>query len=1088
MLIPFLEKALHRPIGVSVIFVAGIVLGIFAILNMPLEVLPSVDYPRLYIETIWPGASPPMIEAEVTSLIEGEISQVRGIRKIKSYSEVGRSRIEVHLQRHTDVDYIRFFIQEKLSYLMEHFPPMVHPPRIYKYVPEEFKTMDFLSYHVVGPYHDARLREIAWREIAPVLRSIPGIAGVDVRGGRIRQIEILFDESQLRKWDLRPADIQRAIEEANLTRTLGHFVQGQQKIRLVVSQYLPEVKSIETLPILYRNGLMLRIKDVATVRDTLSPPYSIMRINGQETVLITLEREPGSNTIEVADRVYRIVERLQRQLPEGVKLIKEDDQSIEIRKNLRSLFYRASFSFLVVLLVLSLFIRDVYLTLLVQFSILVSVLCTLFILFLFNVSLNLITLAGLALGFGVLVDNSIVVSENILRLREQGASRLQACKVGVQEVFPPVLASTLTTVFALVPFLYFMEELRLYYLPFALTVSASLLVSMIVSFLFIPVAMFQLWKKLMVSRQTTDPSSAFGLISAITAGYRKVLQTGLRHPVMVVLLVVWLFGLPFWMLPDSIEMREDDPAIKNLAASAYNAVMNHPWMVSLRPYLNHLLGGAYYLFYQYVNRWEIWRWGEETRVQVYARLPSGTAIEETEKIARLLERTIQGEEGIDQLRTTIYPDFISMKITFLPQYEFSIVPFVVKEKLIIRATRIGNAVISVFGYGPGFTSGAQGISFMNRLVISGYNYADLERFSDRIKQELEKYPRVQNVRTDLIRRFMPSEVWEMGLRLHYGGMVQYASSGLEVITQLQPYLTMNLFRQRIRIGQQEVAYALQAQAYQGFQFQQLNHLQIMNRFGQPVRLGSMATLYRHRIPPVIEREDQQYYRIIAFDYLAPFQFAQRFVENFLKTVKLPAGYQIQQEQFGWMVSDKRTRNILFVLLLALVLMYMVLAGLYESFSYPFIIFLILPLSLIGVFLIYYLGDFTFSSSSYIGLIFMFGIILNNSILLLDHINTYRLRYPQWSFHQVLIQASAERVRPILMTSTTTILGLLPILIFQIGDSRDVWYNLAISTIGGLMAGTVLGLICIPVFALLFYRVRGWIRSAFSQSSGSVSSK
>ena len=1080
MLINLLQQALHRPIAVSVMFFSGIFLGVFAMLNMPLEVLPSVDYPRLYIQTIWPGASPSMIEAEVTSLIEGEISQIKGIQKIKSYSEVGRSRIEVYLQRHMDVDYIRFFIQEKLSSLMERLPPMVHPPRIYKYVPEELKTTNFMSYHIVGPYNDARLREIARRQIVPVLRSIPGVAGIEVRGGRHRQIEVLFDEARLKKWGLKPAHIQQVMEAANMTRTLGHFVEGQQKIRVVVSHHLPDIKSIEDLPIFYRNGVVLRIRDVASIRDTLSPPHSIMRINGQETVLIALEREPGSNTIQVADRVYQVVEQLQQRLPEGVKLLKEDDQSIEIRENLRSLFYRASFSFLVVLMVLSLFIRDVHLTLLVQFSILVSVLCTLFILFLLNISLNLVTLTGLALGFGILVDNSIVVSENILRLHEQGASRLQACRMGMQEVFPPVLASTLTTILALLPFLYFMEELRLYYLPFAITVSTALLVSMMVAFVFIPVMIYQLWGKLTVHRRTPPASIPSGATRIPLAFYRKFLDAGLRHPVKVVLLVVWLFGLPFWMLPDSIEIREKGSFIKGMAASAYNGVMTHPWMKAVRPYLNHFLGGAHYLFYRYVNRWEIWRWGEETRVQVYARLPSGTAIEETEKIARLLERTIAGEEGIDQLRTAIYPDFISLKVTFLPQYEFSITPFLVKEKLIIRATRIGNAVISVFGYGPGFTSGTPGISFMHRLLISGYNYADLERFSLQIKEELETFPRVRNVRTDMTRRFMPSDVWEMGLRVRLGDLVPYAASGTEVIQQLQPYLSMNVYRQRIRIGNQEVAYTLQARAYQQFQFQQLNQLQIFNRFHQPIRLGSIATLYRHRVPPIIEREDQQYYRIIAFDYLAPFQFAQRFVENFLKTVQLPPGYRIQQEQYVWLETDKRTRNILFVLLLALIFMYMVLAGLYESFSYPFIIFFILPLALIGVFLIYYLGDFTFSSSSYIGLIFMFGIILNNSILLLDHIHTYREKYPEWSFRRVLIQASEERVRPVLMTSATTILGLLPILLFQVGDSKDVWYNLAISTIGGLMAGTPLGMICVPVFALLFYRIRTMLRNTLRQ--------
>lgn len=828
-----IHKCLQRPIATTVLFTAVVLAGGFAALNLPLEILPSVDFPRLYIQTAWPGASPPAVEADLTSMIEGELSTVNGISKIRSESTQGFSSIEVELLPEADVDYLRFAIQEKLSFVIEKLPLQAHPPRIIKYVPEEIKTSRFMSYHITGPYSDARLRQLALKRIRPLLNSIPGVAGVEVIGGRERQIQIVFDDERLRAFQIFPTDIQTALQEANLTRSLGSLMAPHQKQLITLRQEVRSLHDIETIPVKKANNRLILLRDIARVADTLSPAYSLQRINGQPTILIQIEKEPQTNILTVANQVYGVVSSLQTKLPEGIRLIREDDQSIAIRENLRQLFYRALFSFLVIFLVLTLFMRYLRLAVLIQASIIVSVFFTLLLMFIFHYSLNIITLAGLALGFGILVDNAIVVLENIYRYQTQSPGRLtvETTVMATGEVAMPLIASTLTTLAALLPFLYFLAELQLYYTPFAIIVSLALTASLLVAFFLIPTLAYQ----------------GLGKISLLPANH------------------------------EAAESR----------AAGLRVTLSSKW----------------------------------------------------EKIAFIYRKILR--KALTHPRLT--------------------------------------------------------------LLLSQY-----------------------------------------------------------------------LYRQRLRIGWEEVPYAIISQRYEGFQFYQLPHLRLRNVLQQEVRLEALGRLTHQRVSPLIERENQTYYKVIAFDYLAPYRFSREFVEDFVKNTAAPTGFSLKSMEFRW--EDKETQNITLILLLALLLMYMVLAGLYESFSYPLLIFLIIPLSLVGVFLAYYLTDTTFNQAAYIGVIFLMGIVVNNGIILLDRVNQLKYHGNFDSMMELLLAAGSERLRPILMTTFTTIAGLLPLLLLSDQNNpQDIWYTLSLSTIGGLASATVLGLLVLPVLVLCLEKIRVALR-------------
>ena len=1066
MLEKLINKFIHRPVAVAVTFASIFIAGIFAAFNMPLEIIPSLDYPKLYINTVWHGASSQAVEAYVTSLIEGEITTVRGVKNIKSFSYKGFSQVQVDLQPDADVDFTRFCIQEKISFLIDKLPGGTLPPRILKYIPEKLKTEKFMSYYLSGTQSDAYLRNLALKKICPVINSIPGVAGSEVIGGRERQVQILFDEKALQKDHLSVQSLYRALKAANYSLSVGQIIESGSKWQILLHQNISSLHELENLPLKFENQHWVLIRDVAVVKDTLSPPFSLQRINGKSTILIEIQREPQYNTIKVADRVYETIRQLQQTLPHGVQLIKEDDQNTMISRNIKELFSRAGFIFVTIFLILTFFLRRFRYAILIQSSILLTVLFTLLCLFLFRISLNMITLAGLALGFGILVDNSIIVLENMRRKFEKNEPLHTVCVKGAAEIFLPVAASTLTTIAALFPFLFLMEEVRIYYEPFAVTVSLALAASLPVAFLFVPTIHYSWLNKKERFIIPYNTAKKFKTLSVLEKIYTKLITSALKQPWLTLVLTILLFGIPFWKVPSSIDIPEDSGKIKKVFIQSYNALMGSVIMEKSRPYLDHLLSGSIYLFYRYVDRDEIWRWDDKTYIQVFFRLPSGTAIEETDQITQTLEKTISGQDGIRQIRTRVYPHYAYMEVFFTSSAEKSAIPFLAKEKLISRAVRIGNASISVSGYGTGFHSGGEEFSLQNRLLLTGYNYHDLVEFAAEIKKKLEAHPRVRDVQTELTRRYYRSDVFENNLRLNYDDIFGNNLTATEAVLQLQPFLSDYLYHQWLRVGWEEVPFSIKTREFSQFQLFQLNKLPLKNRSGQEIKLSSFSSIMQRPVSPVIERENQQYYSVIAFDYLAPFKYTRNFIENFLANISLPPGYAIKSMKTFWWGSEKKI-SITLILIFALIFMYMVLAGLYESFSYPFLIFLIIPLSLIGVFLIYYFTDTTFDQSAYIGVIFLFGIVINNAIIMLDRINRLKLSKRFSSFKELLIQAGLDRLRPILMTTFTTIGGLLPILLIGSKENvRDIWYTLSLSTVGGLLSATILGLVVLPVLVFL----------------------
>jgi len=1008
-----IRLSVTRPIAVAMFSLIILLTGLFSMLKLPLELTPDVDFPRLSITTYWPDSSPEMVEAFVTSPLEAAVNTVSHIHKISSVSEQGQSVIDLEFVRGTDMNFTAMDLNEKISLVREELPYGAFEPQISKYVPKAFQTNRFFSLRLTGNYSIQELRRIGLERIAPALMSVEGVTHVDVIGGQDRVIEIIVDQKAIKLYHITLEQIRSKLLQMGYRQSVGVIYQGSTRINLMVDTPLDKISQIENAVLLKRGSAIIRIKDVASVRDTYGRPRSISRINGFPAIVVNVEREAGSNIVEVVDRIMAKLKILEKKLPHGLTMIVDNDQSIPIRNNLRSLGQRALFSIFVIFVVLYIFIRSFRVPFIILSTIFFSTLLTVTLFFVFHISLNLLTLAGLALGFGMLVDNAIVVVENVFRHQRLGRNIVEASALGTEEVMMPIIASTLTTIAAFIPFLYLTGELRIYYLPFTMAVGFSLLSSLAVAF-------------------TVTPS--------LIARFPTFLEsTGEKHHDRVFL---------------SLYQR-------------FVAVMTRHRFITLMSALI-LLASSIYVFDKYVTKGKIFEWGNKETLSVYVSMPKGAQLKRADALIKVFEDAALKASYVEKTSTTISPEYAYMRITFSKQVRNSALPYMLKEKLISKASLVAGAGVSISGFGEGYHNGS-GMSYSSnyRIKILGYNYNKLEMIANDLKERLKHYIRVKNINTNLSRNYYLGTGTEMVLKVNRERLNKFNMTMDFFLYHLQAYLRESLAWQRIRYSGTEVDYLLKFKGFNSFSIRELMKSTITSPDGEEIRISQVAELKQRKIMPEIVREDQQYMRLVGFEYRGPYKMGDRLLETIIKTTQVPPGFKLERDTY-WFFSKEEKKQISLVLIVSLFLVFLVTAGLFESILHPFLILLTVPLSLVGVFFIFYLANSPFDRSAYIGVVLLGGIVVNDSILLVDHINALR-RKGEDLFNAAILGAR-DRVRPILMTTFTTIGGLLP-LVFLVKDKSDIWYSLALATIGGLFSSTLMVLTVIPALYITLEKVK-----------------
>ncbi len=1013
-----LEKILSRPVTILMFFSAMLILGIISFNLIPLELKPDTEYPKLIVSASWPNTSPETVEKKVTSVIEAEIYTLENIYKVTSDSRSSYGSITIEYKRDTDMNFAYLALNEKLFQVRKNLPEAVrNRVSIRKYVPsdEADESRELISYNIFGRISLEELGLIIENRLENELASIEGVNSVHISGIPKNELRILLDRSKAEFYGINISHFSRLYQYGNLLNA-GEVTDGSGVLFTVdIKNDLPDIEKTGSIVLKYSRGVPIRIRDVAEIVISNKELSSLQRINGKESVDISVFKEPGANAISTCDKVYDTVEKFIRdnasyELRSEIKF----DSTESIRKELGDIKIRGLISLIVIMLILLFFLKNVRLSVVIVLSVGLSLLTSGFILYFFDFTLNIVTLSGLVLSFGLLVDNSVVVLENIVRLYNHGLERFKATVEGTREVIMPVLSSTLTTVVVFIPFLYMSGERRLYWIPLAIAVGVSLISSFVVSITFTPILTGLFLTDKYKNTIAGDDLREF-------ASYSRFLKYFINNRKVVLIIT----GLVFYL--------------------------------------------SYFLFDSYVDKGRRFNWNVENAVFVYISMPVGSTVSMSDGIIRKFEERVIQTGGYEKFTTTVSSSMAYLRIQYTDEQYYSAAPFEMENELVSMAVNFSGPFISVRnplnqtgGYRSGGTTSR---SYNSTLILKGYDYDGLKEESQKLARYLSSNPRISDVDISSTGRWWgSSELFNYVIRIDRRKLAYYNVSVTDLVREIRSSTGgsgTNIF-----FGGEEIELSVKYSDYLDFNVRQLMD-KIVRSGSSEFRLKDVTEIVKEPVMNNISKEDQSYTRNIRYDYNASTKQSEEFRNSIKENYPLPMGYRFDEADDTYMTQEEK-KEILWLILLAVVLVFMVTSALFESLLHPFVIILSIPLSLTGVFLIFFgLGEL-FNEDSYMGVILLEGIVVNNSIILIHHINSKRKS--GLKLVNSIIFGTIERVRPVLMTSITTILGVLP-LIINSDSEKNFWYSFSITTIGGLAASTFFVLTVLPVMYAFVERVR-----------------
>jgi CzcA family heavy metal efflux pump len=1026
--------ALRNPITVLMVVLAALILGILSFTKLPVDMFPDISFPSITVATFYPGANPQDMERMVTYPVERAVSTVNGVKHVASISRQGASLVTIYFNWGTNLDSAQSDVLQAVNLIHGDLPKDVQYPIIRKFDVSQISVV-FIAL-MGGGLNEGELYDLATNYVQQEMEHVPNVASARVVGGKVREIQVHFDRQRVQAFSLSPDSIIQAIQAANLILPSGNIKAGPYDYRLFTETQFSLVKPIEDIVVSNLRQRPVYLRDVASIRDDFQEQTNLIRVNGEPAVGLAVQKTSGTNTIEVVDGVRRQLPRIQRMLPPGVVMLELFDQSNFIRSSIQTLQQKALIGGLLAALIILVFLRNIRSTLIVTLAIPISVVCTFTLLYFSELSVNIFTLGGLALGVGRLVDDAIVVLESIYRHRSAGRPPDEAAVQGTAEVGMAVLASTITTIIVFLPVAFISGIARLLFTPLALTVSFSLIASYFVSLTVIPVLSRKyLHPELDEQALLSSPSPAQRLkkrlrdgFERVDSGYQSVLQWALnrRKTVVLAVAVVSLGSFPLYFLIGS----EFFPSM------------------------------------------------DESQFRLVVQLPVGTRLEESARVAMRMEEIIKESLGKDLL--AVQTNFGMPSGTVSAIWSQNTGPHMgrVQARLVPPGERrlSSDAWMNVLrpkiaeefpGVRIFFSSGglvSRLVSFGNEdpveIEILGYDFRIAEKVAEEVAAIVRAVPGAKDVRISREPDYPQQNIVVDRERAALMGI-----SVAQVARSVQTF--MNGFRASIfsdpNTGNQ-YHITVQARESDRSSLADLSQIFVFNPQGRAIPLDNLAEISRGAGPIQIERKYQQrIIRVTASTFGRDLGSVAADIQAGLDKLSLPPNFKLN---LGGTVESQRESFIalLGAFILAVILVYMVLASQFKSLLDPFIIMFSVPLGLVGVLWALFLTETPLSVTSFMGIIMMAGIVVSNGILLVDYTN--RLRGRGLDLEEAVILAGRTRLRPILMTTLCTVLGLIPMALAS-GEGAETNAPMAIAVIGGLSVSTVLTLLFIPTLYTIF---------------------
>ncbi|MBN2060086.1 MAG: efflux RND transporter permease subunit [Deltaproteobacteria bacterium] len=1004
--------ATRRPIFTTMVVLIVILLGIVSLTRIPIDLMPDITYPTVSISATYENAGPEEIEELITRPIEQALIAVPGVEEVSSTSSEGSSNVRVSFSWGTDLDTASNDIRDRLDRVMSRLPEGIDRPILRKFDMAAFPVLILGAFSNLDPI---QMRRVIDDQVKYRIERLPGVASLDVHGGLEREIHVNVHADKLKALGLSMGQIQKKIISENVNIPAGSLERGDFDVLIRTPGEYTDLNELRETIIIVREGAPILLREIAEVEDSWRKVTRIIRVNGRPGIHLGVNKQSGTNTVAVAGAVLKELESINRDIPQ-IEITPILDTSNYIQRSITNVGNTLLYGGLLAILVLIVFLRSLKSTAIIALSIPISIIATFSFIYFTGFTLNLMTLGGLALGVGMLVDNSIVVLENIYRMRESYESEIAAIK-GTEEVTPAIVASTLTTLAVFVPLIFVRGMAGVMYKPLAYVVALSIICALAISLTLVPMLSARFLNNYGgMKRDETSVLRRFleacnGAFSGLEERYRLLLHFSLRHRVIVIFLVVSCFVGCLILIP----------------------FIGVEFMPST----------------------------DEGEVRINVEMAVGTRVELVDKVLAGIEETVRREVpevhnmvtsiGGSGWRTTSHAGNMRINLNNLSERDRSSED--IANELRRRISNIPGVTVRVR---PG-----QGLMFLRmsgsdriEVDIRGHDLTISDMLANKVREVIVNVPGITDVR--LSREVGSPEEMILVDR-------KRASDMNLTVSQIAEFLQSVISGDRAgnyRDAGDEFTILLKIKDADKLGTDELLDLTLSNTEGKHVVLRNVVQVRPRTGPALIERKDQnRVVRIIADYTERDLGAVLEDIRAGIRSIPVPDGFSVL---FGgdYEEQQKAFNELRLGLILALLLVYMIMASLYESLRDPFVVMFSVPLAAIGVILMLILTDTTFNVQTYIGCIILGGIAVNNAILLVDYINLLRRR-DGISMYSAIEEAGRRRLRPILMTALTTSLALIP-LALGIGEGGEAQAPMARAVIGGLLSSMIITLIFVPV--------------------------
>ncbi len=1026
----FLAKiGVKRPVATLMLFLAIFLAGSVAFYKLPLDLLPEVEMPTITVMTVYPGADAKTIEEEVTKKLESYLATVSNLEEIKSISKDNVSFITLKFSTDEEITTAENNVRTALEFAKPNLPSGIKSPVIYRL---DMSQSPILEYAIISlDSNNVGLKKYVEDNIADELKKVKGVGTVLTIGGKEREIQIKLDRNKLEAYNISFDQISNILKMENLNIPAGDIKTGDLDFAIRIPGRITSLDDIKNIPITSFGGEVVYLKDIADIQDTIEKSDVYTAEGYNDAIFLAVTKQSGENTLLVVNRVKKKVKELEALMPSNVKIVLGRDNSEIITYAINNLMSTIFYGAIFIILVVFFFLRNIKNTLIIIFTIPFSLIIAFIFMYLNGYTINVLSLMSLAVAIGMVVDSAIVVLENSIRHIEKGEKPSSAAIFATSEVGSAIVASTLTTIIVLLPLLFLTGIIGKLFGQFSILASIVLLGSLFTALTFTPMLVSKLIKR----EEIINPkhSKLYKLMentfNTMESFYVKILNWALDHKLLVIIISTLFFIFTLY-------------GIKMVGTE----------------YIPDIDTGD---------------------VTVVIKLEPGTRVEKTKKVADkvvgIIERnfkdvenitTIAGqtEQGLLSLAgyeegtniATIYLK-IKKKSKRTQKYSSEEIAKMLRDSILkeipgvidVKATA---AVIAQF-----ITGGSK-----VELRLYGDDIDTLKIYANKIKDLLSDVKGLTSLSTDIneVKKEVRIKVDRKKLEL-YG--INMAMVGLSVRKAIYGEKVGKL-----KEGNNEYEIRVIYDDKYRRTFNDIKNILIPTLTGRMVHLSEIANIEIGEVPINIIRINQQKVATITgdLDGTLPLGDVKTNIEKKLKTsLFLPKGYRL--ELAGFFKEQKSTfKNLSFFLLVAIILVYMVMAGQYEAYRDPFIIMFSVPFAASGAFIGFILTGTTISAISFLGIIILVGIVVNNAIVLVDYINLLRKR--GYKLYDAVKQTARYRFRPILMTATTTILGSLPMALSR-GEGSELWNPLGITIVSGLLVSTMVTLIFVPVLYTIFHR-------------------